>query len=74
MFWHVLICKCFYLAGESNRWLHLYEVDPVNSLRLSEFFRGQLQAGAAAHGPGFTAALHQLDPSLQAQLKPIVGG
>lgn len=53
--------------------MSLYEADPVNSLRLSDFFRGQLQAGAAAHGPGFATALHQLDPALQSQLKPIVG-
>ena len=31
-------------AGESNRWLQLYNADPVNTLRLSEYFRSQLQA------------------------------
>jgi hypothetical protein len=34
-------------AGESNRWLQLYNADPVNTLRLSEYFRGQLQASRA---------------------------
>lgn len=34
-------------AGESDRWLQLYNADPVNTLRLSEYFRSQLQASRA---------------------------
>ena len=34
-------------AGESNRWLQLYNADPVNTLRLSEYFRSQLQVSRA---------------------------
>lgn len=33
-----------------------------------------MQAGTQAHGPAFAAALQQLDPALQSQLKPIIGG
>lgn len=92
--------------GESQRWMQLYEADPVNHLKLSDALRSQLVAGSAAHGPPFTAALQvrcylpappasltsvraspplfrmqgevdrsqALDPSLQAQLKPIISG
>lgn len=47
----------------------LYEVDPVNTLKLSSFLKAKMQQCGAVHGDSFQAAFQRLDPSVSDQLK-----
>ncbi|CAL8468538.1 g8078 [Coccomyxa elongata] len=59
--------------GESSRRQELYDRDPVNHIKLSEFLRTQLASCAAVHGAAFQTAFSRLPATLAEQLKAAVG-
>lgn len=56
-----------------NRRQELYDRDPVNHIKLSEFLRTQLASCAAVHGAAFQTAFSRLPATLAEQLKAAVG-
>lgn len=64
---------CCSLTVLCNRRQELYDRDPVNHMKLSEFLRTQLASCAAVHGAAFHTAFSRLPATLAEQVKAAVG-